>query len=129
MMGVFGMLAIALLVFSVRHVSTEAEWDRLRPYFKVSFWGLNIGLAMMVAFSLFPGGVLQLKDVLENGYWHARSLDYTGQEMARLIEWLRTPGDVVFIVFGVAPALMAVTLCYLNVRTRAARIPQPAPRR
>ena len=121
MMGVFGMLAIALLVFSVRHVSTEPEWDRLRPYFKVSFWGLNIGLAMMVAFSLFPGGVLQLKDVLENGYWHARSLDYTGQEMARLIEWLRTPGDVVFIVFGVVPALMAVTLCYLDVRKKRFR--------
>jgi nitric oxide reductase subunit B len=116
MMGVFGMLAIALLVFSVRHVSTESEWDRLRPYFKVSFWGLNIGLLMMVAFSLFPGGVLQLKDVLENGYWHARSLEYTGQDTARLIEWLRTPGDVVFIVFGVVPALIAVTRCYLNVR-------------
>jgi nitric oxide reductase subunit B len=88
----------------------------------VSFWGLNIGLAMMVAFSLFPGGVLQLKDVLANGYWHARSLDYTGQDTARLIEWLRTPGDVVFILFGALPALIGVTLCYLNVRTRA----QPA---
>jgi nitric oxide reductase subunit B len=129
MMGVFGMLAIALLVFSVRHVSTEPEWDGLRPYFKVSFWGLNIGLLMMVVFSLFPGGVLQLKDVLENGYWHARSLDYTGQDMARLIEWLRTPGDVVFIVFGVVPALMAVTQCYLNVRTRAARVAPPQPAR
>jgi nitric oxide reductase subunit B len=122
MMGVFGMLAIALLVFSVRHVSTEPQWDRLRPYFKVSFWGLNIGLAMMVAFSLFPGGVLQLKDVLANGYWHARSLDYTGQDTARLIEWLRTPGDVVFIAFGVVPALIGVTLCYLNVRQSDATV-------
>ena len=116
MMGVFGMLAIALLVFSVRHVSSEREWNRLEPYFKVSFWGLNIGLLMMVVFSLFPGGVLQLIDVLENGYWHARSLNFTGREVSRLIEWLRTPGDVVFIAFGVLPALIAVTLCYLSVR-------------
>jgi nitric oxide reductase subunit B len=116
MMGVFGMLAVALLVFSVRHVSTEPEWERLRPYFKVSFWGLNIGLLMMVVFSLLPGGLLQLNDVLTNGYWHARSLAYTGQDTARLLEWLRTPGDVVFIVFGAAPALIAVTLCYCNVR-------------
>jgi nitric oxide reductase large subunit len=29
MMGVFGMLAVALVVFSVRHVSTEEEWRRL----------------------------------------------------------------------------------------------------
>jgi len=116
MMGVFGMLAIALMVFTVRHVSTEPQWDRLQPYFKVSFWGLNIGLFMMVIFSLFPGGVLQLIDVLENGYWHARSLPYTGQTTARLIEWLRTPGDLVFIFVGVVPALIGVTLSYLNIR-------------
>jgi nitric oxide reductase subunit B len=118
MMGVFGMLAIALLVFSVRHVSIEREWARLEPYFKVSFWGLNIGLLMMVVFSLFPGGVLQFVDVLENGYWHARGSSYTAQGTARLIEWLRTPGDVVFIVVGVVPALVAVTRCYMNVRAR-----------
>jgi nitric oxide reductase subunit B len=117
MMGVFGMLAMALMVFSVRHVSSEPEWNRILPYFKVSFWGLNIGLLMMVVFSLFPGGVLQLIDVFENGYWHARSLAYTGQDTARLLEWLRTPGDVVFIVAGVVPALIAVTRCYLNVRS------------
>jgi nitric oxide reductase subunit B len=120
MMGVFGMLAMALLVFAVRHVSTDAQWNPLERYFKVSFWGLNIGLAMMVIFSMFPGGVLQLKDVLANGYWHARSLDYTGQDTARLIEWLRTPGDVVFIVFGVVPALLAVTRCYLAIN-----VPRP----
>lgn len=117
MMGVFGMLAIALMAFSVRHVSTEPQWVRLEKYFKVSFWGLNIGLLMMVVFSLFPGGVLQLMDVLENGYWHARSLNYTSQETARLIEWLRTPGDLVFIFVGVVPALIAVTMCYFNMWT------------
>jgi len=116
MMGVFGMLAIALLAFSVRHVSTEPQWSLLEKYFKVSFWGLNVGLLMMVVFSLFPGGVLQLKDVLENGYWHARGLEYTGQEMSRMIEWLRTPGDLVFIFVGVLPALIAVIQCYFNVR-------------
>jgi nitric oxide reductase subunit B len=71
---------------------------------------------MMVVFSLFPGGVLQLMDVLENGDWHVRSLAYTGQATARLIEWLRTPGDLVFIFVGVVPAVIAVTLSYFNVR-------------
>ena len=117
MMGVFGMLAIALMVFSVRHASTEAEWNGLKMYFKISFWGLNIGLLMMVVFSLFPGGIMQFWDVLENGYWHARSLHYTGQDTARLIEWLRLPGDLVFIFAGVAPALIAGTKCYFNMRT------------
>jgi nitric oxide reductase subunit B len=42
----------------------------------------------MILFSLFPSGVLQVRDVLENGYWHARSLDYLGGELPRLLEWL-----------------------------------------
>ena len=116
MMGVFGMLAIALTVFCVRHVATATQWQPLEKYFKVSFWGLNAGLLMMVVFSLFPGGVLQLNDVLENGYWHARGLEYTGRSSARLIEWLRTPGDLVFILVGVLPALVAVLRCYSGMR-------------
>lgn len=116
MMGVFGMLAIALMVFSVRHVSTDSEWNGLKKYFKISFWGLNIGLLMMVVLSLFPGGIMQFMDVLENGYWHARGLEYTGQDAARLIEWMRTPGDLVFIFVGVVPALIATTKCYFNMR-------------
>lgn len=116
MMGVFGMLAVTLIVFSMRHVSTDLQWRHLEKYVKISFVGLNLGLFMMVAFSLFPGGVLQLQDVLQNGYWHARSLAYTGQSTARLIEWLRTPGDLVFIIFGILPILYAVTRCYLNVQ-------------
>jgi nitric oxide reductase subunit B len=124
MMGVFGMLAIALMVFSVRHVSTEPQWAGLQKYFKFSFWGLNIGLAMMVVLSLFPGGIMQLLDVLHNGYWHARSLNYTGQSTARLIEWLRTPGDLVFIIAGVIPALIAVLKCYLNIRSVPNVVPE-----
>jgi nitric oxide reductase subunit B len=116
MMGVFGMLAIALTVFSIRHVATPTQWQPLQKYFRVSFWGLNAGLLMMVVFSLFPGGVLQLNDVLENGYWHARELAYTGRSSARLIEWLRTPGDLVFIFVGVLPALAAVLQCYFGMR-------------
>ena len=129
MMGVFGMLAIALMVFCVRHVSTESEWAHLQKYFAISFWGLNAGLLMMVALSLFPGGVLQFRDVLENGYWHARSLEYTGRETSRLIEWLRTPGDLVFIVVGVVPALIGVTRCYFNVRKggKVSEVLSPAP--
>jgi nitric oxide reductase large subunit len=52
---------------------------------------------MMILFSLFPSGVFQLRDVLENGYWHARSLAYLGGTLPRLLEWLRLPGDLVFI--------------------------------
>ncbi len=116
MMGVFGMLGIALMIFALRHVVTEAQWKYLENYVRIAFWGLNIGLFLMVALSLFPGGVLQLLDVLENGYWHARSQDYLGQSHVRLIEWLRLPGDLVFIVVGVLPLVYAVGSAYRYLR-------------
>ena len=64
LMGVFGMLAIALMVFVLRQTSTDARWPGIEKYVKVAFWGTNGGLAMMVFMSLFPGGVLQLWDVV-----------------------------------------------------------------
>ena len=70
----------------------------------------------MVALSLFPAGVLQLIDVLENGYWHARSLAYTGGRLARILEWSRFPGDVVFIVVGAIPIAIVAVRGYIGAR-------------
>ncbi|MEM5789448.1 MAG: hypothetical protein AAGU11_19215, partial [Syntrophobacteraceae bacterium] len=94
------------------HVLTEEQWVRPEKYIKVSFWGLNAGLALMIVLNLFPGGVMQLRDVLENGYWHARNLSYMNLGFVRMIEWFRMPGDVVFIVFGVVPAVIAAVITY-----------------
>lgn len=116
MMGVFGMLALALMVFVLRQTSTEARWVDIEKYVKVGFWGTNVGLALMLMMSLFPSGVLQVWDVAQHGYWHARSLDYIGSERSRLIEWLRLPGDLVFILFGVMPLLIASIKGWLGVR-------------
>ncbi len=126
MMGVFGMLAIALMVFVLRQTTTDEVWPRLERYIRVGFWGLNIGLAMMVVFSLFPAGILQLYDVIQNGYWHARSLAYRAGTMPRLLEWLRMPGDLVFIFLGALPIAIAVCLGYISLWTR--RVPSNAPR-
>ena len=114
MMGVFGMLGIGLVVFAVRQTVDETLWRVLERYVRVGFWGLNGGLLMMVVMSLFPAGVLQLADVLENGYWHARSLAYTAGDLARLLEWCRLPGDLVFIVFGVVPIAITAVRAYLQ---------------
>ena len=116
MMGVFGMLGIGLVVFAIRQTVNETLWRELEKYVRVGFWGLNSGLLMMVVMSLFPAGVLQFVDVLENGYWHARSLAYTGGDLPRILEWLRLPGDLVFIVFGVVPIAIAAGRAYLAGR-------------
>ncbi|MFZ2447989.1 MAG: cbb3-type cytochrome c oxidase subunit I [Syntrophobacteraceae bacterium] len=112
-MGAFGMLAMALLVLGLRHVLTEEQWAKPEKFIKVSFWGLNIGLALMILLNLFPGGVMQLRDVLDNGYWHARNLGYLNQRFVRMIEWFRLPGDAVFIALGVVPAVIASVMTYV----------------
>ncbi len=116
MMGVFGMLAVALAVFALRQVLADGEWLRVERYVRLSFWGLNVGLGLMVTTNLFPGGVLQLWDVLQSGYWHARGPEFLNSGIVRLVEWLRLPGDLVFIGLGVAPLLVATGLAYRSVK-------------
>ena len=113
-MGVFGMLALGLGVFVMRQVADDGLWQRVEKWIRVGFWGLNIGLAGMVVCNLLPNGLRQLLDVVENGYWHARSLDFTADPTTRLIEWLRTPADLVFIIFGAVPLLVAAYLITLE---------------
>jgi nitric oxide reductase subunit B len=127
MMGVFGMLGAALMVFVLREVVVDELWPRLSRLVRVAFWGLNIGLAMMVFISLFPAGVMQLLDVIAHGYWHARSLAYTATPMARMLEWLRMPGDLIFMFLGALPLASAMVWGYFS-QWRDAGDGQPAER-
>jgi nitric oxide reductase subunit B len=116
MMGVFGMFAISFLVFAVRQVLPDPEWGRIEKYVRTSFWGLNIGLGLMVVLNLFPAGVRQLIDVLENGYWHARGPAYLDNPTTILMEWLRLPADLIFIVGGIVPLLVVAGSAYRYIR-------------
>ena len=118
LMGVFGMLAMALCVFALRQVTTDEHWPRLERYVRLSFWGLNVGLALMVITNLFPGGVYQLIDALNNGYWHARSPEFLNEALMKTIEWARLPADLIFTVVGVIPAVIAAGLTYARLRGR-----------
>ena len=113
------------LISDPAETSDEALWASIEKYIKTAFFGTNIGLAMMVMFSLFPSGVLQVWDVVQHGYWHARSLDYVGSERSHLIEWLRLPGDLVFIIFGAIPLVVASIKGYFGVRADTAQIAAP----
>jgi nitric oxide reductase subunit B len=117
MMGVYGMLGVSLLVFCLRYYLRAEDWSERMVRF--SFWALNLGLAWMVFANLFPIGVLQLADVVTNGYWHARSLEFF--ERHAYIEWMRLPGDAA-VILGTLP------LVYLTAksvfRMRPPRPPQ-----
>ena len=58
--------------------------------------------------TLFPLGILQLYESVDRGYLEARSLQWLTHHTNSLIEWLRLPGDVVFILVGVLPAALPV---------------------
>jgi hypothetical protein len=64
--------------------------------------------------------------VLENGYWHARNLAYLSGELPRLLEWLRLPGDLIFIFLGALPILLAVGLGYLSIWSDDPKLEQRA---
>jgi nitric oxide reductase subunit B len=103
MMGVYGMLAIGFAMFALRYLVPAHRWsDKLA---RISFWSLNIGLAWMAFITLLPLGILQLYKSVDSGYAAARSLDYLTNPTNAMLEWLRLPGDVLFIVGGVLPLL------------------------
>ncbi|MDY0391593.1 MAG: nitric-oxide reductase large subunit [Desulfobulbus oligotrophicus] len=98
--GVYGMLAISLMLFSVRHIVTRASWsDRL---LKWSFWGLNGGLAGMMVFSLIPSGFYQFYHAIKEGLWYARSPEITSGEFIRTVTWIRIVPDMIFAVGALA---------------------------
>jgi nitric oxide reductase subunit B len=111
MMGVYGMLAVGLLLFCMRYLIRPDKWsDRAA---KISFWSLNIGLAWMAFANLFPVGIVQLYQAVREGYWQARSFDFLMMRWVHILEWARLPGDVLFIAGGAIPLLW---LCLRAVR-------------
>jgi nitric oxide reductase subunit B len=113
MMGVYGMLAVGLALFCLRYLIPADRWPERAA--KWSFWSLNIGLAWMTFATLLPLGFIQLYESVRNGYFEARSLEFLTNDTNALIEWIRLPGDILFIAGGVIPLLY---ICALGVRYR-----------
>ncbi len=111
MMGVYGMLSVGLALFCLRYIIPEKHWTD-RPA-QISFWSLNLGLAWMVFATLFPLGIIQLYHSINVSYYDARTLKYIGSRGNSILEWLRLPGDVVFILGGTLPLLY---ICFLGIQ-------------
>lgn len=94
-LGGFGFLAIGLLLYVMRHAHSEG-WNMRR--LKISFWSVNIGLALMLAVSVVPIGVLQLLEAIRVDYAAARSLAFYEQPLILLLNKLRLPGDAAIIL-------------------------------
>ncbi|MCL9848865.1 nitric-oxide reductase large subunit (plasmid) [Ralstonia solanacearum P673] len=117
--GVYGMLGIGLMLFCLRGLYARSlHADRL---LKPAFWGLNIGLAMMVFMSLLPAGIYQAWASVTKGMWYARSPEIVHSKVMETLVWLRVPGDIVFAAGAVLLAWYTLRL----LRRPNARQPEP----
>ena len=118
LMGVYGMLAIALALFSLRNIVDPKYWKE--KWMMIGFWGLNIGLMGMIVVTLVPIGIMQAIESFHNGFWSARSFDFYQQPVVHLLLWLRMIPDTIFIVGGVAPLVAAMLYGLVHLKkTRA----------
>jgi nitric oxide reductase subunit B len=95
--GVYGMLGIGLMLFSLRGLRPELDWNE-KPI-KWAFWLINIGLFAMVTISLLPVGLMQTYASVQEGYWYARSSEFLQTDLMQTLRWLRAFGDTIF-AFG-----------------------------
>lgn len=102
--GVYGMLSIALLLFSWRGLVKKEVWnDKLLA---ISFWGLNGGLLMMTLLTLFPVGVMQAWTSYQEGMVIARDATFFQRDAVMWLGQFRLIPDIVIILGGVVPLVV-----------------------
>ena len=124
--GVYGMLGIGLMLFCLRGLYERSlHADRLLA---PAFWGLNIGLAMMVFLSLLPAGIYQAYHSITTGLWYARAPEIVHSGVMETLVWMRMPGDIVFSVGAAFLALYALRLLLRPARLTAQPLGDAQPR-
>lgn len=110
--GVYGSLAISLMLFALREITPDQAWNEKN--FNFSFWWINGGLGIMMVCGLIPNGFYQLVQSVNHGTWYARSAEVISSPWMRWTVWLRIPGDIIFsigalvLVLSVGQAIVAI---------------------
>ena len=105
--GVYGFLALGFTLLVLRYIRPQLVFsDRLMA---TGFWWLNAGLVLMIATSLLPIGLFQFHASVSEGLWYARGEAFMQQPFIQTLRWVRTFGDVVFIVGALAVAWQVVS--------------------
>ncbi|MBW7470962.1 nitric-oxide reductase large subunit [Marinobacter sp. F4218] len=127
--GVYGFLALGFTLLILRYLRPQVVFnDRLM---KVGFWGLNLGLVLMLFTSLLPIGLIQFFASASEGLWYARSEAFMQSDILQLLRWVRTVGDVVFIVGALAVGWQVVKALFFPTLITAedGAIPEQQPTR
>jgi len=106
LMGVYGNLSIAAVLFCSKLLTESSQWRT--GLARLSFWSINSGLLLMVLLDLFPAGLLQFEAVVDHGLWFARSEAFTGARAFQTLTWMRIIGGSIFTLGGVVPLVMIV---------------------
>ena len=105
--GVYGFLALGFTLLVLRYIRPQLVFsDRLMA---TGLWWLNAGLVLMIATSLLPIGLFQFHASVSEGLWYARGEAFMQQPFIQTLRWVRTFGDVVFIVGALAVAWQVVS--------------------
>jgi len=94
--GVYGFLALGFTLLVLRYIRPQLVFNE--RLMKVGFWWLNAGLVLMIFTSLLPIGLIQFYASVSEGLWYARSEAFMQQDLLQTLRWVRTFGDVVFII-------------------------------
>ena len=112
--GVYGMLAIALILFSWRGLVDDRDWnDRL---LKLSFWGLNGGLFLMFSTGLLPIGLAQVWQSYDQGFWFARSAEFYNSDLVQTLGNWRIVPDLIIILLGAFPLMYFLLKTFPRLR-------------
>ncbi len=96
--GVYGLLSLGLTLTIARVLTGHRPWKDGALAF--AFWGMNVGLALMVVLSILPIGIAQANASIDVGLWYARSSDFLQLPIIQKLRWMRIVGDTLFL-FGV----------------------------
>ena len=118
--GVYGLLSLGLILLIVQTSYREREWNE--KFMSIGFWGLNIGLAMMILLSLLPIGIIQVLASIKEGLWYARGSEVMQTDIIQYLRWIRGAGDVVF-AFGAFSFGAAVLEKVGLIKPKQAEIP------
>lgn len=101
LMGVYGNISLAAMLFASRMVLRQERWNP--KLIHTVFWSINAGLMLMVILDLFPAGAIQFKAVLDYGLWYARSAEFIHSSAFEALTWMRGIGATLFFFGGVIP--------------------------
>jgi nitric oxide reductase subunit B len=125
LMGVYGNLALAAIVFCSRFLLEPRAWDA--RLLRRVFWSINVGLALMIVVDLLPVGSAQFAHVLDHGLWSARSQAFVQGGLFQALTWARIGGGALFVLGGVLPLAWFMLSRLPYVKRRRIRGPRLGP--